>query len=614
MDHLPRPLQLSLFVAASALTLIAVVFGVDRLTNAGEILGDVEVAGVDIGGLDERAAIARLEDLERELLASPIPVEVDGHEFSLDPASVGFDIHERDLVTLAMTNGRSGNVANQFGWWLGRFTGGNVDLALSFDLDRSALADVIHEWEIDGIADPADQGEVRVVNGDVEYTYPSPGTGIDVAAAIDLLSGALAEPSREVVALPTRFLEPKVTRAQVDAAVSEARRILDGDVTFTNLELGTTVVVPERVLAAALEVTLDEAADDPEFEFSLDSAPIAAFFSALGPTVETEPVDAEILIDVETDEVTIVPSVPVREPDPDLTAAALWVAIEDGSRTGLLPYRDGPEAEFSTEDAETLGIKELIGEFTTFHACCQNRVVNIQLIADAVDGAMIMPGEEFNLNEIVGQRTTEKGYRCAGAIVGGELVEEGPVCIGGGSSQFTTTMYNAAFFAGLEDVAHTPHSIWFNRYPEGREATLGWLHPNLIFRNNTENAIIVRTTYTPTSITTKIYGDNGGLVVEAGLSNRYNHSSIRGPIVRRNDSLNVSGKKKEGCTSAKAITVQAGSPGWSVDVYRYITHPDGTRTTETWSWHYTGYYHIKEYNPTDPDCADEGDEEDGAGT
>ena len=130
-------------------------------------------------------------------------------------------------------------------------------------------------------------------------------------------------------------------------------------------------------------------------------------------------------------------------------------------------YADGREADFSTADAEGLGITGVIGEFTTFHACCAARVTNIQLIADAVDGALVMPGEQFSLNEWVGQRTVEKGYVCAGALLGNELVDEGTICIGGGTSQFTTTLYNAAFFAGLEDISHQPHSVYFSRYPKG---------------------------------------------------------------------------------------------------------------------------------------------------
>jgi hypothetical protein len=185
----------------------------------------------------------------------------------------------------------------------------------------------------------------------------------------------------------------------------------------------------------------------------------------------------------------------------------------------------------------------------------------------------------------------------AGALLGNELVEEGPICIGGGSSQFTTTMYNAIFFAGLEDVAHTPHSVYFSRYPEGREATLGWLYPDLVFKNNTENAIIIKTSYTSTSITVTMYGDNGGLVVEAGLSGRYNHTGIV-TIKRQNPELAA-----PYCSEATHDVAQNGSPGWTVTVYRYITYPDGTKTTEEWRHRYQGSWEIWEWDAADPSCA-----------
>ena len=599
---LPRPVQLSLFVAASALTLVALVFGIDRFTNAGEVLGDIEVVGVDLGGLDEAGAIDRLEELEADLLASPVLVEVAGHQFTLDPGDVGFDIREADIAATAMQNGRSGNVANQFGWWLSRFGGDRAHLALAFDIDEDALADVVRDWEVEGLAQPAYPGEVWIEEGNVVYTYPAAGTGIERDAAMDLLLAALADPTRQIVNLPTRFLEPTIADDDVDAAVAAAQEIISADVTLTNTEHETSILIPRRVIADALMADLDEGGS--AFIFSLAPGPIVDYMTALGPSLETEPVDAEIVIDVETDEITLVPSIPVQEPDPDAITPAVWDAIEDGTREGDLAYRVGREADFSTADAEALGIRGLIGEFTTFHPCCQNRVINIQRIADLADGTIVMPGEVFDLNEVVGRRTTAKGFVCAGALVGGELVEEGEICIGGGTSQFTTTLYNAAFFAGLEDVFHQPHSVWFSRYPEGREATLGFPEPNLIFRNNTENAIVVRTSHTSTSITAKIYGDNGGLIVEAGLSNRYGYTGIVGNIVRENPELNVPGPPADpsGCSAADPIEVQAGSGGWSVTVYRYITYPDGTETTEEWPWHYVGLAKIREWNSGDPDC------------
>jgi len=196
----------------------------------------------------------------------------------------------------------------------------------------------------------------------------------------------------------------------------------------------------------------------------------------------------------------------------------------------------------------------VIGEFTTYHKCCESRVTNIHLIADAVDGVVVEAGATWSLNDHVGQRTEAKGYVPAGAISGGELVAE----VGGGTSQFATTLYNAIFFAGLEDVYHRPHSIYFSRYPLGREATLGWTLPDIVFVNDTDRPVTIDTSYTDTSITVQIIGANGGRAVYT--------------------------------TTEGSATTSGG--GWA-RVTRTIVYQDGTSTNESW-------YHT--YNPivTDP--------------
>jgi len=150
-----------------------------------------------------------------------------------------------------------------------------------------------------------------------------------------------------------------------------------------------------------------------------------------------------------------------------------------------------------------------IGSFTTYHDACNDpcRVTNIHLIADAVDGTVVAPGETFSVNDLVGPRTEAQGYVPAPAIIGGEVYCcDHPANIGGGTSQFATTLYNAIFFAGLEDVAHSPHSIWFTRYPMGREATLGYPGPDVVFGNDTEWPVTIEVSYTRTSITVTIVG------------------------------------------------------------------------------------------------------------
>jgi hypothetical protein len=85
-------------------------------------------------------------------------------------------------------------------------------------------------------------------------------------------------------------------------------------------------------------------------------------------------------------------------------------------------------------------------------------------------------------------------------------------------SQFTTTLYNAVFWGGYEDVEHKPHSYYYSRYPEGVEATLNWRNPDLKFRNNTDNGILIDTSYSDTSITVRIFGENDGRTLKGEQS------------------------------------------------------------------------------------------------
>lgn len=604
MPKLSRDTQLGLLAAASVVVVAMLSFGISRAAAGQTILGGVEVSGVAIGGMTTDEARDRLQQLENDLRTARVPVRVGTADFELQLADIDYRLDIDAILDQAAVNGRTGNVLGQFAWWLRDLVSPPVEIPLPYDYDEDALDLLLRGWEVEGLANPPFPGEVAVVDDQITYTYPAAGTGIDRDAAVAMISASIGDPGHPAVVLPTTTLFPRVTASDVDAAVAETERLLDGPVTLTDEPFGREVVIPRDVLGTALVITLDESIPEPEFRFSVDVGPVADFLEGFTDFLDNEPVDAEIVIDVETDEITLVPSIPIYATDEDLLADAVWEAMNATPRAGLLPLKVVEEAEFSTADAEALGIKEKIGEFTTNHPCCQRRVINIQLMADMVDGALVLPGEEFSLNDYVGRRTVAKGFVCAGALVGGELVEEGDICIGGGTSQFTTTLHNAVFFAGLEHVQFTPHSAWFSRYPEGREATIGWREPEYIFRNDTEHALIIKTLYTPDSITVKIYGDNGGRQVEAGLSDRYNFSGIR-ETVRLNDELDTPGA----CSEATAVQIQAGQGGWSVTVYRYITYPDGTEVTQEWDWHYTGLHRIKEYNPATCE-ADEGEGED----
>jgi vancomycin resistance protein YoaR len=154
---------------------------------------------------------------------------------------------------------------------------------------------------------------------------------------------------------------------------------------------------------------------------------------------------------------------------------------------------------------EARKVDQLIGTFTTTHPCCQPRVTNIQRMAEIVDGTVLMPGDEFSLNRTTGRRTTESGFVPAPALVEGESEDQ----VGGGVSQFSTTLYNATWFAGIDLITHAPHSQYFSRYPPGREATLDYDSIDQKFRNDTDAPILIRTATTGTTVTVALYGHTG---------------------------------------------------------------------------------------------------------
>jgi vancomycin resistance protein YoaR len=577
-----------LLVPVALAIMVGVVFGVGRVSSGGEVIGKVMVGDVELGGLGSSDARDQLQALQDRLASTPVVVTAAGVQFSLDPAVIGFQIDTAAALEAAMSQGRSGHLGKQFVWWVGHLGGAPIDVEIPFSINDQALSGILDDWEVNGIASPPFPGEVIVNDGEVTARYPATGIGIDREAARALLLAALGDPKRLPVELPTAVLVPSLANADVDAAVAEAEALLDGPVFLKSEPTGRQLVVTASVLGQSLRVTRDDSTSTPVFRFTWDAAPLEELIAPMVESLSTVATDARLEIDDTTDVITIVPSVPSQAPNIQALPLQVDVAARSGVRTADLLYEVGVEPEVSTADIEALGVKEKISEFTTQHKCCENRVTNIHLIADAVDGAIVMPGATWSLNDHVGQRTTAKGYLTAPAIIMGELhCCDSPINIGGGTSQFTTTLYNAIFFAGLEDVEHTPHSIYITRYPEGREATLGWTEPDLVFRNNTNAAVVIRTSYTETTLTVKMYGDNGGLKVEAGLSDRYNFSGISRRFVPNPDLP---------CETEKVK--QQGSGGWSVDVYRYITYPDGRKTTETWSWHYSGAALIIERNTT----------------
>lgn len=219
----------------------------------------------------------------------------------------------------------------------------------------------------------------------------------------------------------------------------------------------------------------------------------------------------------------------------------------------------------------------LVSRFTTYHDCCQPRVHNIQTMAREVDGLVIQPGEVFDLNARIGPRTEAKGYVPAPILLDGEgYCCDHPLNIGGGTSQFGTTIYAAIFFAGYDEIDHKPHSRYIARYPLGIEATLGYPDPNVVFRNDSDFPVTLRTRYTSTSITVELWGNNHGRTMVGSHRSGRTSTWITsvGDVEARLVTYSISGSATY-------------SDGGFVVVRRWLTE-SGSTTSETWTHQYIG--------------------------
>ena len=248
----------------------------------------------------------------------------------------------------------------------------------------------------------------------------------------------------------------------------------------------------------------------------------------------------------------------------------------------------------------------LVSQFTTYHYCCSPRVTNIHLFADLVDGAVVGPGQRFSLNRWVGERTLEKGFVEAGTLVNGTLVDG----VGGGVSQFATTLYNAVFWGGYEDVFHLPHSGYFSRYPEGIEATINWPDLDVIFRNDTSADVLIRAEYTDTSLTVKLFGRNDGRsvvgdwkdgvgLVEVAFEGGPGARVVTAEVSERLDVVEPPGPRLVAdpeVAAGQQEYVQTAQAGWTTHITRTIRQA-GEETTEKWKVSYEPRQAIIKVNP-----------------
>jgi vancomycin resistance protein YoaR len=507
IQGLGRPSMLFLVVAVLVAGLgVALLARAYSLRNS--VLPGVSVAGVDVGGLSPAEARARIDSQIGARLDDPVAVTVGDTSFRLTPSNI-YRVDAAASEQQAFDSARS-TITGRLGALAVPFVVGQ-DVEPVFRIRPSGKAALSRT--LSSLTKRAVSARVTMDGTNAVVVRGRDGTGIDESAVLaDLRTAALSGGSVDVT---LHSVSPAISTAAADRAATTARTISAGPVKvalphegrlgeLSRHDLGSLIRFQPH--AGTVRVVLDPAGvehDVGSLVKPFTKKPVDATFRASGERAYVVKAQNGTSLDVHAAQRAIFDA--ATQPGTRLAKVSLATLAPD----------------LTTKDAKALGIRERISTFTTdMGASSPNRIWNVHLLGNYLNGTIIKAGQTFSYNEVVGPRTIERGFREGQMIFGGVLIPS----IGGGVCQTATTIFNAAFEAGMPVKERTNHSWYISHYPMGRDATVSWGGPDLVFRNDLKHAILINVSYTDSTFTINFYGTKQGRRVTSTTSSPSNYT------------------------------------------------------------------------------------------
>lgn len=481
-----RALRRTAILVAAVFGLFALVYFIDLAMSSGDVPRGVTVAGVPVGGISRVTAEQRLREQVEPRLSHPIMLQAGDVEATLDPRRAGLTLDWS--ATLAQAGKQPLNPWTRLtSLWRTR------EVGVVTATDRAALSAALQGLLTTTDREPI-EGTIHFVGTRPIAVEPRTGQHLDVAATTDLIlargirGGAVRAP---VMTQPVRTTADGIRAALHDIAepaVSAPVKIT-GD--------GQDAVLTPDVIATALRFAPDSRGG---LTTTVDNPMIIAALNPQLISTQRPGKNAEILI--QGGAPVVLPSVDGRGIDWAASLLPLLDVLHNpGSQRSLAASYVTLPPTLSTAQANALGVTTQLATFTTGGFAADSGQ-NIRRVAEQVNGAILRPGETFSLNGYTGPRNAATGYVDAGIIDHGRPSRG----IGGGISQFATTLYNATYFAGLTDIEHKEHSYYISRYPAAREATVFEGAIDVKFRDDAPTGILIQTAWTSTSVTVTLWG------------------------------------------------------------------------------------------------------------
>ena len=266
--------------------------------------------------------------------------------------------------------------------------------------------------------------------------------------------------------------------------------------------------------------------------------------------VHTEPKDAYYT----KDPFTLYPH--VDGIDFDISMEEAKKLLEENKEEYVIPLKI-TKPDITTDEIGSEGFPDLLGTYKTYYnSSNKDRTTNLRLASNKIDGTVLMPGETFSYNKVVGERTIAAGYKEAPIYAGGKVVDG----IGGGICQVSSTLYNAVIFANLDIVSRTNHRFVPSYVTAGRDATVVYGSIDFKFKNTRKYPIKIESSVSGGVAKVSIYGMKEEKEYDVKIETKIT-GSIPTKTVYEEDSTLPAGKEK---------VVQKGHKGTYSEAYKVV--------------------------------------------
>ena len=577
--------------------LIAVVIGYN-ISFSGKILPGINVAGVDISGLEPSAAAQKLQN-ELDFPTQGKILFRDGEKIWLSsPAEVGFYFNPQASAAEAYQYGRVGGpltrIADQFrSWYVG------VSLPPLYVLNEN----IAHSY-LNGIAAQTNTPEVDAsisIDGSEVVVHPSQtGRYLNIPETIANLSPQLQSMQDGEVQLVINEETPAIV--MVDQQAQVASQILSEPLrlVITNPREGEQDhwTFEKDYLAQLIKIEKIELPEGESYQVGLETAGFRTFLEGIAPQLVVDRKNARLMFNDDTRQLEVI--------EPAVTGRALNIAasVDEIGEKLLAGEHEIPLIIDSIEPevgdnatAEQLGITELVSSHTSyFYGSSAARIQNITTAAAQYHGLLVPPGAVFSMGDVLGEVSLDTGYAEALIIYGDRTIEG----VGGGVCQVSTTLFRTVFFGGYPVNERYPHAYrvgyyelkadgGYNTSLAGLDATVYTPLVDFKFTNDSPNWLLMETyvNQAARTLTWKFYSTSDGRTVEWNTSGLQNKVDPPDPNYIENPELN----------KGEVVQVDWAVEGADVTISRTVTHNNEILFEDSFTTHYMPWREVWEYGP-----------------